>query len=201
MLEQIKTAIKLERGAWIRFLLALVGLTAAFAAAIFSTIERISGNFIAMAVLASLSLLIAGAVGLLTVPYLARRIAVARVREAFDYDITREGLIYLGFTLVIGVAALNTGNNLLFIIVSAMLAAVIVSGISSAGVLRALELDVSLPSHAFARTTAVGRVKLHNRRRVMPVFSVSVTAPKAHKPHRRLRVDRTTFSFPQKNPS
>ena len=59
-----------------------------------------------------------------TVPYLARRVAITRVREALDYEVTREGLAYMALVLVIGVAALNTGNNLLFIIVSAMLAAI-----------------------------------------------------------------------------
>jgi uncharacterized protein (DUF58 family) len=201
LLHQIRTVVKLEREAWIRFLLALVGLTAAFTAAVFSTVERIAGNLIATAVLASLSLLLAGVVGLLTVPYLARRVAVARVRDAFDYDVTREGMIYLALTLVIGVAALNTGNNLLFIIVSVMLAAVIVSGTASAGVLRALELDISLPTHVFAGTAAVSRVRLHNLRRVMPAFSVSVVAPKLAKAQRRLRYEKTTFVFPPRNPS
>src|SRR5690348_14506193 len=116
-----------EKEAWKRFFLALGGLALAFAAAIFSTVTRQSGNVIATALLASLALLLAGAVGLTTVPYLARRVAVRRVSEAFDYDITREGVVYLGLILLIGIAALNTGNNLLFIVVSAMLAAIVVS--------------------------------------------------------------------------
>jgi uncharacterized protein (DUF58 family) len=198
--QSIRTAFKLEKEAWVRFLLALVGLTAAFATALFSTIERVAGNLITTVVLASLSLLLAGVVGLLTVPYLARRVAIARVRDAFDYDVTREGVIYLALTLVIGVAALNTGNNLLFIIVSVMLAAVIVSGTASASLLRALELDISLPAHAFAGTAAAGRVRLHNLRRIMPAFSVSVVAPKLRKPHWRLKYEKTTFSFPRRNP-
>ena len=165
MLDSIKVAFKFQKEAWLRFLLGLAGLAAAFAAAIFSSVERIAGNLIATALLASLSLLLAGAVGLLTVPFLARRVIAERVRRAFDYEITREGLVYLAFTLVIGVAALNTGNNLLFIIVSVMLAAVIVSGLASARVLRALELDVLLPTHVFAGATAMARLSLHNRRR------------------------------------
>lgn len=201
MFKRIKSMIKVEKEAMLRFLLALVGLVAAFGTAILSTVERLAGNAITSAVLASLSLLIAGAVGLLTVPYLARRVAIARVRDAFDYDVTREGLIYLGSTLIIGIAALNTGNNLLFIIVSVMLAAVIVSGTASAGVLRGLELDISLPAQAFAKTTVAGRVKLHNQRRFMPAFSISVVPPKAAKPHRRLHYEKTTFSFPARKPS
>src|SRR5216110_2677818 len=93
---------------WVRFLLAIFGLILAFAAAIFSTLARQSGEVLATAVLASLSLLLAGGVGLATVPYLARRVAVERVRRAFEYEVTRTGLVYLALTLVLLVAALNT---------------------------------------------------------------------------------------------
>jgi len=55
-------------GAWLRFLIAAVGLTIAFAAAIFSTAARDAGNLIATVLLASLALLTAVAVGLGTVP-------------------------------------------------------------------------------------------------------------------------------------
>ena len=63
-----------------------------------------------------------------------------------DYEVTRAGaLIPMLITVVIGIAAINTGNNLLYVIVSSLLAAIIVSGIASAIVLRSLELDVLLP--------------------------------------------------------
>jgi len=51
-------------------------------------------------------------VGLTTVPYLARRVVASRVREAMDYDVTRAGMIYILISVVIGIAAINTGNNL-----------------------------------------------------------------------------------------
>src|SRR5258708_38624282 len=119
---------------WAKFLLALVGLGLAFAAALFSTVARDSGNLWATIILASVSLVLATLVGLVTVPYLARRVAVERLRESFDYDVTRVGVVYVLVTLVIGIAALNTGNNLLYIVVAAMLAAILVSGVVSAWV-------------------------------------------------------------------
>ena len=131
----------------------------------------------ATAILASAALLMAGVVGLATVPYLARRVALHRVREAFDYDVTREGMVYLAIVLVIAVAALNTGNNLLFIVVSAMLAAIIVSGVASAAILRGLELDVGLPEHVFAGESVLVRLSLRNLRRWLPSLSVSVAPP------------------------
>src|SRR3981081_4497512 len=114
---------------WAKFLLALVGLGLAFAAALFSTVARDAGNLWATVTLASVSLLLATLVGLVTVPYLARRVAVERLRESFDFEVTRAGLVYVLVTLVIGIAALNTGNNLLYIVVAAMLAAILVSGV------------------------------------------------------------------------
>lgn len=194
-------SLRLEREAWIRFFLALGGLTLAFAAAIFSTVSRQAGKLWATAILASAALLLAGVVGLTTVPYLARRVALHRVREAFDYDVTREGLIYLALILVIGVAALNTGNNLLFIVVSAMLAAILVSGVASAGILRGLDLDIALPEHVFAGETVVGRVTLRTRRRAVPAFSVSVVPPRVRTAgRRRLRWERAVFAYPSKAP-
>src|SRR6266571_3219498 len=189
-----------ERKAWIRFFIALAGLSLAFAAAVFSTVSRESGNLWATAILASTALLLAGAVGLTIVPYLARRVGIARVREAFDYDVTREGVAYMLTTLVIGVAALNTGNNLLFIVLSAMLAAILVSGIASAAVLRSLELQVNLPEHIFAGRGVVSRLTLRNTRRLLPSFSVSVAPPREKKTVRRLSWERTIFTFPAKRP-
>src|ERR1700741_4220191 len=146
---------------WVKFLLALMGLILAFAAALFSTVSRESGNVWATLVLASAALILATLVGLTTVPHLARRVVVRRLRGAVDYEVTRAGIVYVIATLLIGIAALNTGNNLLYIIVAAMLAAILVSGIVSAIVLRELELDVRLPEHVFAERPVLGRILLH----------------------------------------
>jgi uncharacterized protein (DUF58 family) len=159
---------------WVRFLLAIVGLALAFGAALFSTVSRESGNLWATLVLASAALLLAVLVGLTTVPYLARRVAGAGIRDAFDYDVTKVGIVYVAIVLVIGIAALNTGNNLLYIVVAAMLAAIVVSGFASAMVLRGLEVDVRLPEHVFAGRPMLGRIVLRNPRRWLPSFSVNV---------------------------
>ena len=150
----------------------------AFAAALLSTASRESGNLWATLILASLALLLATLVGLTTVPYLARRVAAARIRDALDYDVTRVGIIYVVLVLLIGVAALNTGNNLLYIVVAAMLAAILVSGIASAAVLRDLELDIHLPDHVFAGRATMGRIVVRNERRFLPSFSVHVVSAK-----------------------
>lgn len=188
---------------WVKFLLALVGLALAFGAALFSTVSRDAGNVLATVILASTSLLLAAVVGLVTVPYLARRVAVERLRESFDYDVTRAGIVYVLVTLVIGIAALNTGNNLLYIVVAAMLSAILVSGIVSAWVLRRLELDIRLPEHIYAGRPVLGRIVVHNPRKLLPSFSICVVSirKKRKKKLKQWKWEATTFAFPFNRPS
>ncbi len=182
---------------WAKFLLALVGLGLAFGAALFSTASGEAGNLWASVILASLALLMAVFVGLVTVPYLARRVALERLRETLHYEVSKAGVVYVLVTLVIGIAALNTGNNLLYIVIAAMLAAILVSGMVSALVLRGLELDVRLPEHMFAGSPVVGRIVLRNPRRFLPSFSIRVVPARREKKIRKQwRWQRTIFAFP-----
>src|SRR5580704_12644087 len=184
---------------WVKFLLALVGLGLAFAAALFSTASGEAGHLWASVVLASLALVMAAFVGLVTVPYLARRAALERFRQTFHYEVTKAGVVYVLVTLVIGIAALNTGNNLLYIVVAAMLAAILVSGLVSAMGLRSLELEVRLPEHVFAGRPVVGGIVLRNPRRFLPSFSIRVLPArkdKKRKARKKWRWERTTFVFP-----
>ena len=182
---------------WAKFLVALVGLGIAFGAALFSTASGEAGHLWASVILASVALITAAVVGLVTVPYLAHRVALERLRQTFHYEVTRAGVVYVLVTLVIGIAALNTGNNLLYIVVAAMLAAILVSGIVSALVLRGLELDVRLPEHVFAGRAVPGKIVLRNARWVLPSFSIRVVpARREKKPRKEWRWEPTTFVFP-----
>ena len=186
---------------WLRFLLALVGLILAFGAALFSTVSRESGNLWATLILASAALILATIVGLTTVPYLAQRVATARLRQALDYEVTKVGIIYVVVVLLIGIAALNTGNNLLYIIVAAMLAAILVSGIGSGFMLRDLEMDVRLPQHVFAQRSVVARLVLRNLRHRIPAFSVSIVAQRRKKARKHWQLAPSNFSFPPGRPT
>jgi uncharacterized protein (DUF58 family) len=180
---------------WTRFLLAVFGLGLAFGAALLSTASRDAGNVWATVALASAALLLAILVGLTTVPYLARRVSAGHLRNAFDYDVTRAGIFYVVAILIIAIAALNTGNNLLYIIVAAMLGAILVSGVASAVVLRNVELDVRLPQHVFAARPTQGKIVLQNRRRWLPAFSIKVVARKTES-RQRWRWVPSTFTLP-----
>jgi uncharacterized protein (DUF58 family) len=101
---------------------------------------------------------------------------------------------------MIGIAALNTGNNLLYIVVAAMLAAILVSGVASALVLRDLELDVRLPEHVFAGRATQGRFLLKNQSRWLPSFSVNVICSKKGRDKKHWRWSPATFSWPPRRP-
>ena len=182
---------------WVRFLVAIVGLLLAFGAALFSTVARESGNLWTTVILATVALILATLVGVTTVPYLARRVAAGRVRDAFDYEVTRTGTIYVVVVLLVGVAALNTGNNLLYIIVAAMLAAIVVSGFASAVILRGLELEVRLPDHVFAGRPVLARTLAaqppYPRARV---FCACRSRSRKDKVAGQWRWTPTTFAFP-----
>ncbi|HEU5402788.1 MAG TPA: DUF58 domain-containing protein, partial [Terriglobales bacterium] len=190
-----------DREAWIRFVIAVGGLLLSFAMALLSTVFSESGNMLASMAFASVALILAAVVGVTTVPYLARRVVVSRVRDAFNYEVTREGVLYVILTVLIGVAALNTGNNLLFLVVAAMLAAVLVSGVASAMNLKNVELEVVMPRQVFAQRHVLGRMILHVRRRLLPLFSSSVIPPKQPKEKVRWVWHRATFEFPKSTPT
>lgn len=182
---------------WLKFLLALLGLGLAFGAALLSTASGEAGNLWTSVILASMALLMAAFVGLVTVPYLARRVALERLRRTFYYEVTKVGVVYVLVTLVIGIAALNTGNNLLYIVVASMLAAIMASGVVSALMLRGLQLDVRVPEHVFAGRPVLARIELRNPRRFLPAFSIRViSARKQKKILKHWRWQRTTFAFP-----
>lgn len=166
----------IDRPAWRRFFLALFALTLSFFLALYSTVLREGGHGELAAWTAAFSLLVAGVVAVKVVPYLARRTALERWMMKIEYEFTREGAVYLVIIAVIAVAALNTGNNLLFMILASLLAGILASGILSKIVLSGLELEFVLPDHIFAGSPLISRLTLRNLKWVFPSFSVTVSA-------------------------
>ncbi len=167
---------QIDAAAWRRFFQAVLGLGAAFFLALFATALGQQGLFRQAAVVAFVSLALAGVVGVRVVPFLARRTALRRLMARVEYKMTGEGVVYLLMIAVIAVAALNTGNNLLFMILAVMLAAILASGIISHLVLAGLELDLVLPDHLFAHQPARAQVTLHNTKRLFPSLSITISS-------------------------
>ena len=97
--------------------------------------------------------------------------------------ITSVGLWYVLFSVVVAIAATNTGNNALYMVLAVMLAALIVSGVVSRQNVRRLAVELDPPGELYANRPATLRFALHNRGRLFPrwclLFSLSkVGAPR-----------------------
>src|SRR5579863_1548430 len=94
---------------------------------------------------------------------------------ALRQQVTRTGLAYSGAIVIVTLAAVLSANNLLFLILAAMLSILAISGFVSKLTLAGLEIDLLLPPHISARRTVRATVRLKNLKRWMPSFSIRVT--------------------------
>jgi len=163
-----------DKPGWRNFAAALGTLGFALVLALYSAAMAESGRTIFAALAAVLALAMAGWVAVAIVPKMARRTSLRWLLYQVDYRLTREGIIYLAAVFVIVLAAINTGNNLLFMILACLLAGILISGIISRVVLTGLELNIELPEHVFAGQPILATVEVRNEKNMMPSFSLRV---------------------------
>ncbi|HEV8657379.1 MAG TPA: DUF58 domain-containing protein [Thermoanaerobaculia bacterium] len=110
--------------------------------------------------------------------------AIAPRSWTFDgvVRLTRIGTTYIIFTVVIGFAALNTGNNALYIGLTFMLACLLLSGIASKGGLKHLEVAMSEVREAWAGRPADAILRITNRSHIWNIRDVVITAPDLTEP-------------------
>jgi uncharacterized protein (DUF58 family) len=99
---------------------------------------------------------------------------VASAFPGFRLKLTRWGGLYILAVLVLGFAAVNTGNNALMATLGLALASYGVSGLWSRQVLGSLEVAVDNPNDVFAERPVVVGVHLANRSRIFPAYGVVV---------------------------
>lgn len=87
---------------------------------------------------------------------------------------TKEGLSFVLFTLAVGIAAVNTGNNLLYLILAMMLSLIIVSGVLSEQCLKHLTVARRFPAQLFAGSPNPFQIRATNHHRLFPSFSIQV---------------------------
>jgi uncharacterized protein (DUF58 family) len=106
---------------------------------------------------------------------------IQRVREFFRWfyryrsiRLTAEGVRFLLLTLAIGIAALNTGNNLLYLLLAMMLSLIVMSGILSEQTFKQVTIRRRTPDHIFAGRPATATLCVINRKPRFPTFSLRV---------------------------
>jgi uncharacterized protein (DUF58 family) len=87
---------------------------------------------------------------------------------------TRDGWWCLLVSVALGVAAINTGNNLLYLLVSALLALIVVSGILSEQSMRGLDLTGVAPDEIYAGQPALLGATIANRKGWFTSYSLTV---------------------------
>ena len=90
--------------------------------------------------------------------------------------VTRAGAWFSVASALVAIAAFVSANNLVFLILAAMLATLLASGFISRLSLAGLAVDLVLPEHIAAGRKLVSRVSVRNLKRWMPSFSVHLAA-------------------------
>jgi uncharacterized protein (DUF58 family) len=163
-----------DKAGWRSFGMAMLVLTAALVVALFSAAAAQTGRIWLAATTTAIALGMAGWVAVAIVPTLARRTSLRWLVYQVDYRLTREGIVYLGAVFILILAAVNTGNNLLFMILACSLAGILISGILSRVVLTGVDLKFDLPEHIFAEQPVLAELELRNEKQTLPSFSLRV---------------------------
>jgi uncharacterized protein (DUF58 family) len=100
----------------------------------------------------------------------------AIIRRRVHYRITSAGVMFVLAVVITGTAAFLSADNLLFLVFSAELALLLMSGFLSRLVLSGLELELLLPEHVSARAPMPAWVRLKNLKRTTPSFSIELSA-------------------------
>lgn len=107
---------------------------------------------------------------------------LARIKPPRKLKFTREGKFFVGITLGVGFAAINTGNNLLYLLLGMLLALIIVSGLMSELSLRDLTVVRRLPLRAQVGRPHLVEIEVFNHKGRVPSYAIEVEDLRAGQP-------------------
>jgi uncharacterized protein (DUF58 family) len=165
---------KADRSAVRAFFLSIAALTVALLLALYCGAATELGHFASAIASGVGALVVAAWVGITLVPVLAKRTPLRWLGFRIEYRVTREGWIYILGIFLVAVAALNTGNNLLFLILASLIAIILMSGVLSSITLSGVEMRLQLPEHIFAGQPVRSLVEVYNQKVTLPSFSLRV---------------------------
>jgi uncharacterized protein (DUF58 family) len=88
--------------------------------------------------------------------------------------LTREGRVFIAITIGLGLAAINTGNNLLYLVLGWLLSLIVASGVLSNMALRGLRAQRRAPPRIHAGRPFAMEIALENRKRRVASYSIEV---------------------------
>jgi uncharacterized protein (DUF58 family) len=102
------------------------------------------------------------------------RAIARRLRPPRTLRPTRAGWLFFGLVFAVGFAAINTGNNLLYLVLSLMLAFLVLSGALSEAALRGIEVERHLPFEWVAGQPARVVLEIRNAQRRVWAHAIRV---------------------------
>ncbi len=132
-----------------------------------------SGNTRLAGIAAAVSLIFVLLIVIFVVPPLARSASAEASQMDLPFEFTVGGAVFLGLLVIVGFAAWNTGNNLLFLVLSFLVSALVVGFFIGNFCLKKLDVKMRFPETIFAEQLTPILVSLHNRKRLFPTISVT----------------------------
>ena len=160
--------------AWRNALASMLLVLAGLGTAIVALVARRTEDTQLAAVASIASLVIVLLIIIFVLPPLLRSARAEVSRLGLPLEVTMGGAIFLGILSIVAFAAWNTGNNLLFLILSVLASTLFVSWAAARASLRDLVVSARFPDHIFAGEPAPVIVTLRNTKRLLPSFSVLV---------------------------
>jgi uncharacterized protein (DUF58 family) len=108
-------------------------------------------------------------------------------------QVTREGGGFIFLLFGVGIGAINTGNNLLYLVFAMCCSFIVVSGILSEQTLKEVSVQVSLPKTVYPEDPYPLRLKISNSKKTIPSYSLHVEFPLD--PMGRYRIEDTAYAY------
>jgi uncharacterized protein (DUF58 family) len=108
-------------------------------------------------------------------------------------QVTREGGGFIFLLFGVGIGAINTGNNLLYLVLAMCCSFIVVSGVLSEQTLKGISIQGSLPKTVYPEDSYPLHLKISNSKKTLPSFSLYVEFPLD--PMGRYRIEQTAYAY------
>lgn len=95
-------------------------------------------------------------------------------RQSRTYSLTLEGWLVIVLMGVVGIAAWNSGTNLLYLLLASMIGLFLTHGLFALHFMNRLEMQRLLPAEGTARQPVSVAVTIQNKKRFLPAFGIQV---------------------------
>jgi uncharacterized protein (DUF58 family) len=108
-------------------------------------------------------------------------------------QVTREGGGFIFLLFAVGIGAINTGNNLLYLVLAMCCSFIVVSGVLSEQTLKGISIQVSLPKTMYPEDSYPLHLKISNSKTTIPSYSLYVEFPLD--PMGRYHIDQPAYTY------